>query len=269
MANDVDYKNELRAAEQEWSEIPKTGDSIKPEFHKTSEKDPLISRSSFTEIDATDFKNSVIPKDSAIIESTVDDDDHEEVCCCLCPKRKVPKDLECLRKSYLFMTSSKFIPTNQIHVNALLTIYTKLMRSNFSNSSSSSSKPLPPPRFGKHWEEIGFQGSDPVTDFRSAGLLPMYLILKSDNQKLTELFNRCHVLDEEHSFPFAVVCINVTVRIMRYLLRKPSKFYRNSDIDTIFTECLKKFVDMYVKEDYTIRDAAKCLKAVEKYLENK
>jgi len=259
MANDVDYKNELRAAEQEWSEIPQTWDSTVP---KTSETDALMNDSEFKEIDAKDFKNSVIPENSTIIESTLDDDDHEEVCCCLCPKRKIPKDLENLRKSYLFMTSSKFIPSNQIHVNALLTIYTKLL------SNTATSK-LPPPRFGKHWEEIGFQGNDPVTDFRSAGLLPMYLILKSDKNELVEIFNKCHALDEEHSFPFAVVCINVTVRIMRHLLRKPSKFYKNSDIDKVFTECLNRFVDVYLNEECTIRDAGKCLKAVEKHLEGK
>ena len=264
MANDVDYKNELRAAEQEWSEIPQTGDSFKkPDFDKNSETDALINHSEFEEIDATAFKNSVIPENSAILDSTIDDDDHEEVCCCLCPKRKIPKDLENLRKSYLFMTSSKFIPSNRIHVNALLTIYTKLL------SKTATSKLLPPPRFGKHWEEIGFQGNDPVTDFRSAGLLPMYLILKSDKNELVEIFNKCHALDEEHSFPFAVVCINVTVRIMRHLLRKPSKFYKSSNIDKVFTECLKIFVDVYLKEECTIRDAAKCLKAVEKYLESK
>ena len=140
MAKDEDYKNELLAAQQEWSEIPQTGDSINNEDNKLETTD-------FIEVNAKELKDEIIPENSRkLVASTIDDDDHEEPCCCLCPKRKIPEELEHLRKSYLFMTSSKFSATNQIHINSLLSIYTKL-------KSSKNNVVPPPPRFGKHWEK--------------------------------------------------------------------------------------------------------------------
>jgi hypothetical protein len=37
--------------------------------------------------------------------------------------------------------------------------------------SPAASKAIAGLRFGKHWEEIGWQGEDPATDLRAAGLL--------------------------------------------------------------------------------------------------
>ena len=30
---------------------------------------------------------------------------------------------------------------------------------------------MDPPRYGGHWEEIGFQGTDPATDLRGVGMI--------------------------------------------------------------------------------------------------
>merc|ERR1719458_2281288 len=47
-----------------------------------------------------------------------------------------------------------------LHVGMLRTVYRQLTGSR-----------VDPPRYGGHWEEIGFQGTDPATDLRGVGLL--------------------------------------------------------------------------------------------------
>ena len=247
----TDYKSELRAAEQEWSEIPQTGDDI------IIQKSSSSNSSKFSFITASEFKSEIITEEKSIEinNSTIDNDDHPEPCCCFFPSKPISKEKEFQRKMYLHLTNEKFIDDNRVFNDALFTIYMKLTATD-----------TPPNRFGKHWEEIGFQGNDPKTDFRSAGMLPIYLILKS-LKELLPIFEKCQDLDEEHSFPFCVVCINVTVRIMKYVLRKPQKFYKHSKIDQIFLEAMEKFVDFYLTADCTIKDASKCLRRVEDYLE--
>uniref|UniRef100_A0A8C3RRC5 ELMO domain containing 3 n=1 Tax=Chelydra serpentina TaxID=8475 RepID=A0A8C3RRC5_CHESE len=53
-----------------------------------------------------------------------------------------------------------------VHMRILQTIYKKLTGSRFDC-----------PRYGAHWEELGFQGMDPGTDLRGTGLLGLMQIL--------------------------------------------------------------------------------------------
>lgn len=65
---------------------------------------------------------------------------------------------------------------------------------------------------GKHWEDLGFQGDDPSTDLRGGGMLSLWLMYSLHHHNpenaaaIYKLSRNC-----EHEFPFAIVCINVTV----------------------------------------------------------
>ncbi|XP_010152540.1 PREDICTED: ELMO domain-containing protein 3, partial [Eurypyga helias] len=54
----------------------------------------------------------------------------------------------------------------RVHVRILQTIYKQLTRSR-----------LGCPRYGRHWEELGFQGADPGTDLRGTGMLGLMQVL--------------------------------------------------------------------------------------------
>eukprot|EP00962_Isochrysis_galbana_P011042 scaffold3092_cov121-Isochrysis_galbana.AAC.3 len=68
-----------------------------------------------------------------------------------------------------------------------------------------------PPRYGNHWDAVGFQGTDPATDLRGAGMLaPLQLLhfAKRLPPLLAAIFAESR--REGHDFPFMVVSINMT-----------------------------------------------------------
>ena len=74
------------------------------------------------------------------------------------------------------------------------------------------------PLYGSHWTNMGFQGSDPATDLRSAGLLGLVQMLS-----LAETFPRLtrRILElskqPDQKFPFAVVSLNWTGVVLQVL----------------------------------------------------
>ena len=77
------------------------------------------------------------------------------------------------------------------------------------------------PRYGGHWEQIGFQGTDPSTDLRGVGLLGLvqstYLVTTPEILPFTcDVYNLSRV--EGHEFPFMVLSLNIT-RIALHVLR--------------------------------------------------
>ncbi|XP_018016715.1 uncharacterized protein LOC108673401 isoform X2 [Hyalella azteca] len=78
------------------------------------------------------------------------------------------------------------------------------------------------PRYGPHWDIIGFQGSDPSTDLRGVGLLGLVqmvsLVCGEQSQHLAaDVFALSH--DQHSQFPLMVLCLNVT-RIALQALRE-------------------------------------------------
>ncbi|KAF2359660.1 ELMO domain [Trinorchestia longiramus] len=78
------------------------------------------------------------------------------------------------------------------------------------------------PRYGPHWDIIGFQGSDPSTDLRGVGLLGLVqmvaLVGGEQSQHLAaDVFALSH--DQHSQFPLMVLCLNVT-RIALQALRE-------------------------------------------------
>ena len=69
----------------------------------------------------------------------------------------------------------------------------------------------PPPRFGSHWEDVGFQGADPATDLRGCGMLGLLQLLmlvdrNPGNAKAIHALSR----DPVQEFPMAPLSINIT-----------------------------------------------------------
>lgn len=77
------------------------------------------------------------------------------------------------------------------------------------------------PRYGAHWEQIGFQGNDPATDLRGVGLLGLLCLLNwfssAAKEKLAlEMFSLSQ--DAVQNFPFCAMSLNVT-RVCLQVLR--------------------------------------------------
>ena len=137
------------------------------------------------------------------------------------------------RDRVLALALKQFDNKEPIHIKMLTSLYQQLMGNSLSSSSSSQS--IPCPRIGSHWESIGFQGIDPVSDLRGVGLLGLYqlcfLALSSLTSQLAlDIFSTStggskdclgdHVSPAADStFPFAVTGLNLT-QMSLYCLRK-------------------------------------------------
>lgn len=74
------------------------------------------------------------------------------------------------------------------------------------------------PRVGAHWEDIGFQGADPATDLRGAGmfgLLQMLHFLRVRRALARRIYQLSR--DERQRFPFALVSLNITGMVLQAL----------------------------------------------------
>uniref|UniRef100_A0A8C3LZ66 ELMO domain containing 3 n=1 Tax=Chrysolophus pictus TaxID=9089 RepID=A0A8C3LZ66_CHRPC len=96
-----------------------------------------------------------------------------------------------------------------VHMRILQTIYKKLTCSR-----------LGCPRYGTHWEELGFQGADPGTDLRGTGMLGLmqmlYFVMDSQTLPLAlEIFRLSQ--HETQNFPFCIMSVNITRLVLQAL----------------------------------------------------
>ena len=111
--------------------------------------------------------------------------------------------------NYLINTSNVHVQ-DHVHLSMLRTIYRQL-----------TSTTVDCPRYGDHWETIGFQGTDPSTDLRGVGVLGLvqatYLVTTPEILPFTQdLFSLSR--SEGQEFPLLVLCLNIT-RISLHVLR--------------------------------------------------
>ena len=113
------------------------------------------------------------------------------------------------RNLVLAMALHAFDNTDNFHTTVLDTIYRLLMKSQVSC-----------PRYGSHWEDIGFQGNDPATDLRGAGMLglvnlfdfvtsPIAYQIALDILKLSR--------DVTQRFPMCALSMSLTVIVITLL----------------------------------------------------
>jgi len=118
-----------------------------------------------------------------------------------------------LRQTKRLMQATALIPfDNQepLHLSILRSMYRQLTGSK-----------VDCPRYGEHWEDIGFQGNDPSTDLRGVGLLglvqALYLVTQPEMLPFARDVYRLS-RSQEQEFPLAVLSLNIT-RITLHVLR--------------------------------------------------
>ena len=90
-------------------------------------------------------------------------------------------------------------PDDGAHERMLMTIYCTL-----------TGDATWPPRYGAHWEVVGFQGNDPATDLRGAGMLALLQVLHFQKTAPTLLAAIYRLSRGERDFPFMSVSITMT-----------------------------------------------------------
>jgi len=153
------------------------------------------------------------------------------------------RDLRTERDRIIALALKPFDNQEPIHVKMLTLVYQHLMATDSHDIiTTMSPSHINCPRIGSHWESIGFQGIDPVSDLRGVGLLGLYqlcfFVMSPLTRKLAhEIFLRSisstfeattvssdHVPSPlvnsvESSFPFAIMGLNMT-QIAIQCLRK-------------------------------------------------
>jgi len=129
---------------------------------------------------------------------------------CLCSLRPLPPHLENSKQSVLATALIPFLNEEPIHLHMLRTLHRQLTGARFDC-----------PRYGHHWEDIGFQRNDPATDLRGVGVLglvqALYLVITPEILPFARDVYQLS-LKESQEFPLMVLSLNVT-RICLHILR--------------------------------------------------
>lgn len=118
---------------------------------------------------------------------------------------KIAKKLRSERDRVFAIALCRFNDTNTLHTRALQTIYRRLTGEKTCQ------------RFGSHWEDIGFQGSDPVDDLRGAGLLGLVQLVWLLEDPLTHSIAQEIFRSFKDNVPFCVLSINITGLVLSSL----------------------------------------------------
>ncbi|XP_041955621.1 ELMO domain-containing protein 3 [Alosa sapidissima] len=148
-----------------------------------------------------------------------------------------------------------------VHMRVLQTIYRKLT----GNRNDC-------PRFGPHWENVGFQGTDPSTDLRGTGFLglmhTLYLVMDPETLPLARDIYKLSQHPVQN-FPFSVMSINMT-RIALHALREEvlSKECNRRQqvvgvINDFYAATFLHLFQLWKSEQKTISDSGYVLKEVE------
>jgi len=110
-------------------------------------------------------------------------------------------------------------------------------------------------RKSKQWQELGFQGNDPASDFRGGGILSLWCMVRYTRMNPDE--SRSFINKSRHpttGYPYALVCINATQLLMELIhsgniaLRK--QLYKIDREDLRHNVCLDLFGDIHTKVVY-------------------
>ncbi|XP_067560623.1 ELMO domain-containing protein 3 isoform X2 [Pseudorca crassidens] len=197
---------EVLRAQEEWEAV----DSIQPETGSRASSDQPGQLISFIEalqhfqtVDLSSFKKRIQP--------TIRRTGLAALRHCLFGPPKLHQGLREERDLVLTIAQCGLDSQDPMHGRVLQTIYKKLTGSKFDCALH-----------GDHWEDLGFQGTNPATDLRGAGFLALlhllYLVMDSKTLLMAqEIFrlSRHHI----QQFPFCLMSVNIT-RITIQALRE-------------------------------------------------
>ncbi|XP_056102688.1 ELMO domain-containing protein 3 isoform X2 [Rhinichthys klamathensis goyatoka] len=148
-----------------------------------------------------------------------------------------------------------------VHMRVLQTVYRKLTCTRGDC-----------PRYGPHWENVGFQGSDPATDLRGTGFLGlMHILYFVMDPEILPLARDIYKLSQHpvQNFPFSVMSINMT-RIALHALREEvlsKECNRRQQVVAVLNDFyVATFLHLYQlwkNQQKTISDSGHVLKEVE------
>jgi hypothetical protein len=164
--------------------------------------------------------------------------------------------------------------SDRIHIRILYTIYRRL----------TNSKEIFYHILGSHWEEIGFQTSNPETDFRSTGLFSIFFLLYFVDSMYLPLAKQIYQFshDQHQQFPFCCIGINLANILIKHLRQRNSrmnlrkliheKTAENIAIDLSGKLFMALYFNFYLKwkeNEYTIEHTQQVLSELEQILTNR
>lgn len=152
------------------------------------------------------------------------------------------------------LAATKYDVDNNLHFEKLINLWNNLVHADQEATpiyaSSKPEKVFPPELsyeisdkseiVSNRWSHIGFQGEDPGTDFRGMGMLGLFqleYLSRKPQQLARDLLSRS--LNEKHSYPFAIVGINVTYSLLNLFKDGSMKHLFYDNRDTVFRDNLK------------------------------
>jgi hypothetical protein len=183
---------------------------------------------------------------------------------CCCSKPQIVPGLDRKRHSkgrdiVLFLKLKHFDFNELEHFRMLRTMYLKLTRNKVC------------PSIGKHWEELGFQNTDPRTDLNRSGGVLNIVHLFYFFAHYFDILKAAYWLaqDTEQNFPLACVSINITRMVTELFLEgRLSSFCNRQKTSVTETLCklyaggLHYFYMRWRTLKRTIRDTEKTFKEV-------
>lgn len=203
-----DQVNALREEEEHVRAKEKAGEDRFEEDHFMGGE-----KTSFTSVSYVDAVRGIVDKiDVAALKPTLHVEDAPSRGCLAClfaPPRLEGDDLRRDRDEMFATARTKLDDENEVHLAVLHTLYTRL---------TGTDRAMP--RYGKHWEELGFQGSDPATDLRGCGMLGLTQLLCLVTRSFTNAA-AIHELsrDSTQEFPMAPLSINLTHTALKAVRR--------------------------------------------------
>ena len=119
---------------------------------------------------------------------------------CFCITKTIPNHILTCWENIYKITKIQFIETNSIHHRILNSLHFLLTGIN-----------TPPLRKGPHWQDVGFQTDDPISDLRSTGMMGLLLplgLLSNYRNFSKNLINLSR--SKEQSFPLMLILIVYT-----------------------------------------------------------
>ncbi|XP_029685737.1 ELMO domain-containing protein 3-like isoform X1 [Takifugu rubripes] len=202
-AKPAEENPELEKARQEWEAL----ENIQPALPEDLNPTPIISFNEalqyFQTTDLGDVRKSIQP--------TVRRTGLAAITHFLFGPPRLHRELVEERDLVFAIAQCQMDNSQTVHMRVLQTIYKRLLGSR-----------LDCPRYGSHWENIGFQGTDPATDLRGTGFLglmhTLYLVMDPETLPLARDIYRLSQ-HRTQNFPFSVMSINMT-RIALQVLRE-------------------------------------------------
>ncbi|KRX09134.1 hypothetical protein PPERSA_08850 [Pseudocohnilembus persalinus] len=258
LSNEKKIKNQQQISEDEWNIISK--ETLKLQEQKKSQQNKV------TPIQFMDAWNQVRQLDLTQEMKQVYQEQQVKLTLfqklfSFCSKARGHKlnkpSLLSEKDRILAFSKIKFDDQDALHFQMIFTIYTQL---------TSQDTCL---RYGSHWEEIGFQGSDPATDIRGGGMFGILQILAFVSNHILYLREALQYSQhEKYNFPLSITLMNITTYVLVMLKEGKLDDLINSEkqvmsiLNKIYFTTFFVFFDNYKSSKSTVESIGHLLKNV-------